>query len=67
MIQKKKEKLVLKLDDLRVQSFITTIDNDEQRKVRGGDQNCPDFATSGGGGGGGPVPIWDPKGVLWPA
>ena len=47
------KKIKLNLDDLKVKSFVTSLQNNEKERLRGGVQPCCSEDMSGGGGGGG--------------
>ncbi len=50
------KKTRLKLEDLKVQSFVTSLNDDEKMKLKGGLENtagCSNECGGGGGGGGG--------------
>lgn len=42
------EKVTWQLEDLQVQSFVTELDDERLKAVRGGDTECPDTSSAGG-------------------
>lgn len=42
------EKTTWQLEDLQIQSFVTELDEERLKAVRGGDTECPDNSSGGG-------------------
>ncbi len=55
MLSVAKNEKKLNLEELIVQSFVTTLDEEMQRKLQGGQEVASDIDQCGGGGGGGEI------------